>query len=102
MALKFIISIRNIAMNKLVAKMFDELLALLHVVFILCMFFLATEKNSAILNYIPSVFLQSETRIGFVLVLSIIYVCVMGTISVLVSINLYLEEIRDLLRDQKS
>ena len=88
-------------MNKLVATIFDQLLALLHVVFIFCMFFLATEKNSAMLNYIPAVFLQSETRIGLVLVLSIIYVCIMGTISVLVSINLYLEEIRDLLRDQK-
>lgn len=88
-------------MNKLIAMIFDQLLALLHIAFILLMFFLATEENSAVLNYVPTVFLQSETRIGLVLVLSVIYVCVMGTISVLVSINSYLQEIRDLLRDQK-
>jgi hypothetical protein len=88
-------------MNKLIAMIFDQLLALLHIVFILLMFFLATEKNSAVLNYVPTVFLQSETRIGLVVGLSIVYVCVMGTISVLVSINSYLQEIRDLLRDQR-
>jgi hypothetical protein len=88
-------------MNKLIAMVFDQLLALLHIVFIFLMFNLATEKNSAILNYVPNVFLESETRIGIVVVLSIIYVCVMGTISVLVSINSYLQEIRDLLKDQK-
>ena len=88
-------------MNKLIAMVFDQLLALLHIVFIFSMFNLATEKNSAILNYVPNVFLESETRIGIVVVLSIIYVCVMGTISVLVSINSYLQEIRDLLKDQK-
>lgn len=87
-------------MNKFIAAIFGELLSLVHIIFILLMFFLATEKNSKILNYIPDVFLTTGNRTGLVILLSVIYVAVMGSICIFVSINTYLREIRDILANK--
>ena len=87
-------------MNKIIAIAFGELLSLVHLIFITCMFFLATENKSSILNYIPAALLTTESRAVLVIILTIIYVLFTGTICVLISISTYLREIRNILNEK--
>jgi hypothetical protein len=62
--------------------------------------FLATENKSPILNYIPAALLTTESCAVIVIILTIIYVSVIGTICVLIWINTYLRETRNTLNEK--
>lgn len=81
-------------MNKIIARIFGELLTVVHIIFITLIFGLLNNKSS-LSQYIPDIFLQNGNINVFVIVLIVFYIFVMGTVCTLIAINTYLREIRD-------
>ena len=84
-------------MNKIIAELFSGILTLIHLAFIYILFLIGTEKRPEVIKYVPDFFLQSESRAGIIIALSIAYILLMGLISTFVSINTYLSEIKEIL-----
>ena len=87
-------------MNKIIAELFSGILTLIHLEFIYILFLLGTEKRPEVIKYVPDFFLQSESRAGIIIALSIAYILLMGLISTFVSINSYLSEIKEILEEK--
>ena len=87
-------------MNKIVAQLFGELLTLMHLAFIYILYIIGTEKRPEVLNYIPDFLLQSGSRTGLIIALSIAYILLMGLICTFISINTYLREIKEILNEK--
>ena len=87
-------------MNKIIAQLFESLLTLIHIVFILFLLSLDNGDNPKVLNFIPD-FLLRGSRTDLIIALAIAYTLFMGLFCTFISINTYLREIKEIL-DKKN